>query len=174
MQPGIFLGWELLPGHKFRNTYLVVPLSSFKKGASNHVWVHRVQEVRIPHGTFTFPLRAPYETALHDLSSQDDIYEDLVDSIAIQSESEAMTDTANDAVQGGSRDGGPNRTPKSDTIPTEAQVPPPSAQPQPTNCTRVDHRYQDPASDSRRVVYLVGHTGWKDAASRGGVPRILC
>ena len=83
--PGIFLGWELLPGHLFRKTYLVVPLEAFKSGAPTRVFVKRVQEVIIPQGGWSFPLKSALDATTHDLTgrSSADVYTDICDEVSL-------------------------------------------------------------------------------------------
>ena len=59
--PGIFLGYHLLPGGKWKGDYLVSELEEFRKGKTpGNISTQRVQEVAITHKWF-FPLKKQYE-----------------------------------------------------------------------------------------------------------------
>ena len=57
--PGIFLGWFLLPGGRWKGDYLVADLDDFRKGKKIHV--QRVKEVVVDEGPTQYPLRAEHD-----------------------------------------------------------------------------------------------------------------
>ena len=57
--PGIFLGYHLLPGGRWKGDYLVADLNDFKKG--KHIHVQRSKEVVVDEGPVKYPLREERE-----------------------------------------------------------------------------------------------------------------
>ena len=55
--PGVFLGYFLLPGGRWKGDYLVADLDDFRNG--KHVHVQRVKEVVLEEGNPKFPLKGP-------------------------------------------------------------------------------------------------------------------
>ena len=82
MSSGIFVGYEIVSGYKFRGRYLVYSLEDIDKTdiSKNASWAtlrlgapHIVQVIELFHGELRFPCKARYERLHHSLEGLEDI-----------------------------------------------------------------------------------------------------
>jgi hypothetical protein len=57
--PGIFVGWHVEPGCRWKGDYLIIPLSSFKQSARRFYQAHRTKEL-VSFDPVNFPLQAAF------------------------------------------------------------------------------------------------------------------
>ena len=72
--PGLFLGYHLLPGGRWKGDYIVAALEDFKDGGPARPRLHRVKEVYANRAVgFDFPLKAIHDLRKRTVLSESDL-----------------------------------------------------------------------------------------------------
>ena len=76
--PGIFLGYHLQPGGKWKGDYFVIPLTELQSSEDTAPKAQRVKEVYLATGAIQFPMKQAYDAKTRSVTVNKDEIEKVL------------------------------------------------------------------------------------------------